>query len=184
LCKVAGGLLAPTSGTVLLDGTDITATTAHHRNRNGLVLAPEARSVFPHLTVEENLRLQVADRSVRDAVLDRFPILAARRSVDAGLLSGGEQRLLAIAPLLFEPPRLLIADEPSLGLAPRFVTEVFEMFEELREAGVGLLVVEEKMRNIVQFADEVAVMELGRIQMVSAADAVDPNRLASRYLHA
>jgi ABC-type branched-subunit amino acid transport system ATPase component/branched-subunit amino acid ABC-type transport system permease component len=184
LCKVAGGLLAPTSGTVLLDGTDITATTAHHRNRNGLVLAPEARSVFPHLTVEENLRLQVADRSVRDAVLDRFPILAARRSVDAGLLSGGEQRLLAIAPLVFEPPRLLIADEPSLGLAPRFVTEVFEMFEELREAGVGLLVVEEKMRNIVQFADEVAVMELGRIQMVSAADAVDPNRLASRYLHA
>ena len=184
LCKVAGGLLAPTRGMVILDGEDITSTTAHHRNRNGLVLAPEARSVFPHLTVDENLRLQVADRAVRDAVLDRFPILAARRGVDAGLLSGGEQRLLAIAPLLFEPPRVLIADEPSLGLAPRFVAEVFEMFQELRDAGVGLLVVEEKMRNIVEFADEVAVMELGRIEVVSPADAVDPNRLASRYLHA
>jgi ABC-type branched-subunit amino acid transport system ATPase component len=184
LCKVAGGLLAPTEGTVLFEGEDITARAPFWRSRQGLVLAPEARSVFPNLTVEENLRLQVHDRATREGVLDRWPILAARRKVAAGLLSGGEQRLLAIAPLLFEPPKVLIADEPSLGLAPRFVTEVFTLLEELRRQGVALLVVEEKMRDIVAFADEIAVMELGRIELVIAADAIDANRLAARYLHA
>jgi ABC-type branched-subunit amino acid transport system ATPase component/branched-subunit amino acid ABC-type transport system permease component len=184
LCKVAGGLLAPTAGAVLFEGEDITARAPFWRSRHGLVLAPEARSVFPNLTVEENLRLQVHERATRDGVLDRWPILAARRNVAAGLLSGGEQRLLAIAPLLFEPPKVLIADEPSLGLAPRFVTEVFALLEELRRQGVALLVVEEKMRDIVAFADDIAVMELGRIELVVAADDIDANRLAARYLHA
>ena len=137
--------------------------------------------MFPNLTVDENLRLQVADRATREGVLERFPILIARRGVAAGLLSGGEQRLLAIAPLLFEPPKVLIADEPSLGLAPRFVTEVFALFEELRTKGVALLVVEEKMRDIVAFADQIAVMELGRVELM--AEGVDANRLAARYLH-
>ena len=184
LCKVAGGLLTPTAGSVLFEGEDITARSAYWRCRQGLVLAPEAKSVFPNLSVEENLRLQVSDGGTREGILDRFAILAARRSVAAGLLSGGEQRLLAIAPLLFEPPKVLIADEPSLGLAPRFVAEVFDLFEELRERGVALLIVEEKMRDIVAFADEIAVMELGRIELISAAEGVDANRLAARYLHA
>ncbi|MEU6035567.1 ATP-binding cassette domain-containing protein [Actinomadura sp. NPDC047616] len=181
LCAVAGGM-APTSGRVLLDGEDITAWPAHRRSRAGVYLAPEGRGVFPSLTVEENLTLWLPDAADRAEVHDRLPQLAARRDVPAGALSGGEQQILALAPALIRPPRVLIADEPSLGLAPLVVEQIFQMFGELRDNGVALLIVEEKAGEVLALADTVAFMRLGRVVWTGPRAEVDDDRLAAAYL--
>ncbi|WP_345025045.1 ABC transporter ATP-binding protein, partial [Actinomadura keratinilytica] len=181
LCAVAGGM-APASGRVLLDGQDVTAWPAHRRSRAGLYLAPEGRGVFPSLTVEENLALWLPDAAARAEACDRLPQLAARRDVPAGALSGGEQQLLALAPALVRPPRVLIADEPSLGLAPLVVEQVFGMLEELRERGTALLIVEEKAGEVLALADTVAFMRLGRVVWTGPRADVDDDRLAAAYL--
>ncbi|MBG0828680.1 ATP-binding cassette domain-containing protein [Planomonospora sp. ID67723] len=178
-CAVAAGDLPVAAGRVLLDGVDVTAWPAHRRAREGVLLAPEGRGVFPGLTVEENLRTWLPDP---DPVYERMPQLARRRGIAAGALSGGEQQLLTLAPALIRPPRVLIADEPSLGLAPLVVAQIFEVFAELRERGVALLLVEEKATAALELADRVAFMRLGRVTWTGPRAEVDDTRLTAAYL--
>ncbi|MEV4395994.1 ATP-binding cassette domain-containing protein [Nonomuraea sp. NPDC049607] len=178
-CAVAAGDLPVSAGRVLLDGVDVTAWPAHRRARAGVLLAPEGRGVFPGLTVEENLRTWLDDPG---PVYERLPQLAARRTVAAGALSGGEQQLLTLAPALVRPPRVLIADEPSLGLAPLVVRQVFDVFAELRDRGVALLLVEEKATEALAVADRVAFMRLGGVTWTGPRSEVDGDQLTAAYL--
>ncbi|MGW7074344.1 ABC transporter permease subunit [Streptomyces sp. NPDC054866] len=181
-CKTAAGLLAPTKGQIYVAGMDATRNGPVHRSRAGVLLAPEGRGIFPALTIEENLTLHLPDGHARDAVYDRFPGLAARRKITAGSLSGGEQQMLALAPLLQRPPEVLIADEPSLGLAPRVVDEVFRLLAELRDAGTGLLLVEEKAAEILGIADTVAYLAQGRVSWCGPRSEVRADQLTEAYL--
>ncbi|MEV6593749.1 ABC transporter permease subunit [Streptomyces acidicola] len=181
-CRVAAGLLPPLSGQVYAAGRDVTREGAVGRSRAGVLLAPEGRGIFPALTIDENLALHLRARGDRDAVYDRFPALAARRGVAAGSLSGGEQQLLALAPLLQRPPTALIADEPSLGLAPRVVDEVFRLLVELKNAGTALLLVEEKAAEVLGVADTVAYLSEGRVTWCGPRAEVETDRLTEAYL--
>jgi ABC-type branched-subunit amino acid transport system ATPase component/branched-subunit amino acid ABC-type transport system permease component len=182
LCGVAAGLLEPTSGRILLQGADVTREPAYRRARRGLVLTPEARGIFPGLSVDENLSLLLRSAAERDQAYERFPLLADRRRQPAGLLSGGEQQMLALSSALVRPPAVFIADEPSLGLAPMAAETVFNALTELRERGSSLLLVEEKAREALELADIVAVMELGRIAWTGPRREADADRLAAVYL--
>ncbi|MFC9701448.1 ATP-binding cassette domain-containing protein [Streptomyces sp. NPDC056943] len=182
LCRVAAGLLRPSAGTVRVLGRDAGRDDTVRRARRGVRLAPEGRGIFAGLTIEENLALQLPASADRDAVYARFPALAARRSVAAGSLSGGEQQLLALAPLLQRPPAVLVADEPSLGLAPRVVDEVFGLLAELRDSGTALLLVEEKAAEVLGIADTVAYLSQGGIAWSGPRSEVDGDRLAEAYL--
>ncbi|PSM43288.1 ABC transporter ATP-binding protein [Streptomyces dioscori] len=184
-CRVAAGLVSPLAGQVYVAGRDATRDGAVRRSRAGVVLAPEGRGIFPALTVEENLGLYLRGRDgrdARDAVYRRFPGLAGRRGVPAGALSGGEQQMLALAPLLQRPPKVLIADEPSLGLAPRVVEEVFRLLTELRDQGTALLLVEEKATEVLKVADSVAYLARGRVTWCGPRAAVEADRLTEAYL--
>ncbi|MFF1258059.1 MULTISPECIES: ABC transporter permease subunit [unclassified Streptomyces] len=181
-CRTAAGLLTPLRGQVYVAGRDVTREGPVRRARAGVLLAPEGRGIFPALTIEENLTLHLPDKHAREAVYERFAGLAARRNVTAGALSGGEQQLLALAPLLQEPPRVLIADEPSLGLAPRIVEDVFRLLTELRDAGTGLLLVEEKATEILGVADTVAYLDRGRVSWCGPRADVRADRLTEAYL--
>ncbi|MEU7512831.1 ATP-binding cassette domain-containing protein [Streptomyces sp. NPDC042898] len=182
LCRVAAGLLRPSAGTVRVLGRDAGRDDTVRRARRGVRLAPEGRGIFAGLSIEENLALQLPASADRDAVYARFPALAARRSVAAGSLSGGEQQLLALAPLLQRPPAVLVADEPSLGLAPRVVDEVFRLLAELRDSGTALLLVEEKAAEVLGIADTVAYLSQGGIAWSGPRSEVDRDRLAEAYL--
>ncbi|MFE5722672.1 ABC transporter permease subunit [Streptomyces erythrochromogenes] len=181
-CRVAAGLLPADAGAVYVAGRDATRDGAVRRARAGVVLAPEGRGIFPSLTIEENLALYLPEADARAAVYDRFPRLAERRGVSAGALSGGEQQMLALAPLLQRPPAVLIADEPSLGLAPRVAEEVYALLTELRDAGTALLLVEEKAAGILGVADTVAYLSQGRVSWCGPRDEVQADRLAEAYL--
>ncbi|MFB7410056.1 ATP-binding cassette domain-containing protein [Streptomyces sp. NPDC056202] len=182
LCRVAAGLLRPVGGLVRVRGADATRDTAVTRARRGIRLAPEGRGIFAGLSIEENLALQLTETDDRDAVYARFPALAARRTVAAGSLSGGEQQLLALAPLLQRPPAVLVADEPSLGLAPLVVEEVFRLLTELRDQGTALVLVEEKAAEVLGIADTVAYLAQGEIAWSGPRSEVDRDRLAEAYL--
>ncbi|MFJ7157954.1 ATP-binding cassette domain-containing protein [Streptomyces sp. NPDC101118] len=181
-CRVAAGLLRVTAGSVHAAGHEVTSHGPVRRARDGVLLAPEGRGVFPALTVEENLALRLADPAERDAVYGRFPRLRERRRTPAGSLSGGEQQLLALAPLLQRPPRVLVADEPSLGLAPRVVDDVYALLGELRAAGTALLLVEEKAAEILGIADTVAYLADGRVAWCGPRAEVEADRLTEAYL--
>ncbi|MCX5600369.1 ATP-binding cassette domain-containing protein [Streptomyces phaeochromogenes] len=181
-CRVAAGLIGPLGGQVYVAGRDATREGAVRRSRAGVVLAPEGRGIFPALTIEENLALYLREKDQREAVYERFPGLARRRGVPAGSLSGGEQQMLALAPLLQRPPKVLIADEPSLGLAPRIVEEVFRLLTELRDAGTALLLVEEKATEALGVADTVAYLAQGRVTWCGPRASVETARLAEAYL--
>lgn len=182
LCRVAAGLLRPAGGLVRVRGEDATRDATVARARRGVRLAPEGRGIFAGLSIDDNLALQLTAAEDRDAVYARFPALAARRTVAAGSLSGGEQQLLALAPLLQRPPAVLVADEPSLGLAPRVVDEVFHLLTELRDHGTALLLVEEKAAEVLGIADTVAYLAQGEIAWSGPRSEVDRERLAEAYL--
>jgi ABC-type branched-subunit amino acid transport system ATPase component/branched-subunit amino acid ABC-type transport system permease component len=182
LCSVGAGLVDPTFGTVTLAGQDITHASSFQRARDGLLLVPEARGIFPGLTVEENLTVLLRDPKLRQQAFDRFPILAERRKQVAGLLSGGEQQMLSLAPALADPPKVLIADEPTLGLAPLAAETVMQAIIELRDAGTAVLLVEEHAQNALKVADTLAFMELGQIVWIGAREEADMELLASAYL--
>ncbi|MFD8947392.1 ATP-binding cassette domain-containing protein [Streptomyces xanthophaeus] len=181
-CRVAAGLLPVSGGSVHVGGRDATADGAVRRSRAGVLLAPEGRGIFPALTIEENLALYLGGAEALAAVYDRFPRLAERRGIPAGALSGGEQQMLALAPLLQRPPEVLIADEPSLGLAPRVVDEVYALLTELRGAGTALLLVEEKAAEILGIADTVAYLSQGRVSWCGPRAEVEADRLTEAYL--
>jgi ABC-type branched-subunit amino acid transport system ATPase component len=181
LCKVLAGLMEPSKGTITLGGTDVTRRPAHQRAKD-LMLAPESRGIFPALSVEDNLSLLLPDAGDRDRAYERFPILGERRRLAAGNLSGGEQQMLTMAPFMIKPPRLLIADEPTLGLGPLVVEQIIGVFAELRDQGVTLLVVEERAKAVLDIADDVALLELGRLVWAGQRTDLDPDRLAAIYL--
>ena len=171
VARVCSGLLAPTSGRVLLDGEDITGLPAWRVARLGVVHAVEGRSVFASLTVEENLvltfRQVLGSKAVAPALeraYDTFPQLGERRGQEAGTLSGGEQRMLSLARVLAAPPRVLIADELSLGLAPIVVDEVYGVLASIRDAGASLLIVEQQVTRALELADEVVLLGKGAVQ--------------------
>lgn len=184
LCSVAAGLLTPTQGRVLLEGEDVSAMPADARARAGVLLVPEARGIFPGLTVEENLRVLLRSDADREKAYERFPVLGDRRRQVAGLLSGGEQQMLSLAPALAQPPKVFIADEPTLGLAPLAAEVVVDAIRELRELGSAVLLVEEKAREVMELADTVVFMELGRVVWMGPRAEADAERLAAAYLGA
>jgi ABC-type branched-subunit amino acid transport system ATPase component/branched-subunit amino acid ABC-type transport system permease component len=182
LCSVTAGLVPTASGTVTLNGADITSASPYERARDGLLLVPEARGIFPGLTVEENLQVLLRDPELRDKAYRRFPILGERRKQIAGLLSGGEQQMLSLAPALADPPSVLVADEPTLGLAPLAAEVVIDALRELQELGTAILLVEEKASEVMKVADIVAFMELGRVVWMGPREEADQDRLAAAYL--
>ena len=147
-----------------------------------MLLVPEARGIFPGLTVEENLKVLLREPAERKAATDRFPVLGERLQQPAGLLSGGEQQMLSLAPALARPPALLVADEPTLGLSPLASETVLDALRELRERGCAILLVSEKAYEVLGLADTLVFMELGRTIWSGAHDEADANQLAAAYL--
>jgi branched-chain amino acid transport system ATP-binding protein len=181
VARIASGLIAPTAGTVHVNGTDLTDAPAYRFARAGVAHAPEGRSVFSSLTVEENLRLSfrrsMGKRGVAGALANayaRFPVLGERRQQQAGTLSGGQQRMLSMARVLVEAPPLLVADELSLGLAPIIVDEIYVELHRLRSEGTSLLIVEQQVSHALALCDRVVVLDHGTIAWQGAAtDAGD-----------
>ena len=171
--RAVAGLLAPQAGRIVLGGEDITRTPAHQRVGLGLALSPEGRGVFPDQTVRDNLLLGAyARRQPPEATaaalareFARFPRLHERQHQAAGTLSGGEQQMLAIARALMSEPRLLLLDEPSLGLAPLIIVEIFRAIRALRDAGITILLVEQMANQALAVADRAYVLETGRITL-------------------
>ena len=145
-------------------------------------MVPEARGVLPDLSVEENLRLLLRTSTQQQQAYERFPILGERRRQPAGLLSGGAQQMLSLAPALARPPTVFIADEPTLGLAPLAAQEVIRALRELRDLDSAIMLVEEKAHEVMALADTVAFMALGRIVWVGSSEDADEEQLASAYL--
>lgn len=175
LLKTVAGLIRPTRGRLIWDGRDITGWPAEKRVRAGLALVPEGRRVFPALSVADNLVLggYVRRRSLDfDVVYSLFPVLAQRRSQPAGTLSGGEQQMLAIARALMARPRLLLLDEPSLGLAPQVVQTIFRIIREINAGGTTILLVEQNAHMALEVAHHGYVLEVGRIKMSDSAKAL------------
>jgi branched-chain amino acid transport system ATP-binding protein len=169
LLKTISGLLRPAAGAIAFEGEDIARRPAHKIVALGISHVPEGRAILKRMSVIENLRMGAYVRSDSDidqdiaAVMARFPVLAERRYQPAGTLSGGEQQMLAIARALVARPRLLLMDEPSLGLAPKLVTGIFHTLRQLRDEGKTILLVEQNARQALQVADYAYVMERGRI---------------------
>ncbi|MGB3053781.1 MAG: ATP-binding cassette domain-containing protein, partial [Acidimicrobiales bacterium] len=182
LCAVAGGLVEASTGQVVLGGVDVTSHPTHLRARGGLVLAPEARGIFPGLTVDDNLAIRLRTPEARRAAKDRFPILDERAGQEAGLLSGGEQQQLALAVALADPPPVFVADEPTLGLAPMATRTVVEALDELRQLGTAVVLVEEQAAAGLELADRVVLMELGRVTWDGPRADLDVDRLTASYL--
>jgi branched-subunit amino acid ABC-type transport system permease component/ABC-type branched-subunit amino acid transport system ATPase component len=182
VCSVAAGLVEPTFGTVSMRGVDITHAAIFERARKGMLLVPEARGIFPGLTVEENIMVLLRSAEQGEKAYQRFPILAQRRKQPAGLLSGGEQQMLSLAPAFGDPPTVLIADEPTLGLAPLAAEEVMRAITELRDLGTAVLLVEEHAQNALNVADTLIFMELGTIVWTGPRQDADIELLSSAYL--
>jgi branched-chain amino acid transport system ATP-binding protein len=190
--KTLAGLLAPRRGQVLYEGRPVGGQPPHELVARGLVLIPEGRQLWPGMTVRENLDMGAYTRSARShreetrkAVYAMFPVLAERASQKAGTLSGGEQQMCAIGRGLMARPRLLLLDEPALGLAPRLVREVFAALGRIREQGVTLLLVEQNVSHALALADRAYVLESGRVTLSGpcAEMARDP-RVREKYLGA
>ena len=187
LVKTIAGWVKPTSGTISFDGTSIGGLASDRICRHGIGLVPEDRRVFPGLTVEENLRLglmQSPGRSRADCtasiekIFARFPRLAERRAQMGTTLSGGEQQMLAIARVLAGTPRLLLIDEPTEGLAPMIVDEIFALIAELRAEGIPVLLVEQNVMRALQVCDRFVALERGTIVFAgSAKEAADRDKL-------
>ncbi len=170
VARVASGLLAPSSGSVTVDGVDMTGARIYRFARAGVAHAVEGRSVFATLAVEENLTLsfrRVHGRAGVKPSLERayelFPVLGRRRGQIAGTLSGGEQRMLSLARVMVEVPKVLIADELSLGLAPIIVDELYDTLTRLRAEGTSLLIIEQQVSHALALADRVAILDHGTV---------------------
>ena len=192
LLSAIAGLKYPDAGRIEFGGQDITKVPPETRVRRGMSLTPEGRHVFAELTAEENLRLGAAAQrnraqtaKDREQALELFPALKKRLSVQAGQLSGGEQQMLAIARSLMSRPSLLMLDEPSLGLAPVVVDQIFELFGKLHDTGLTILLVEQNALRALEVADRAYVISSGSIEFEgSAAELRKSEDLSKLYLGA
>ena len=189
LLKTISGLIRPTAGTIQFEGRSIALRPAHKIVALGLSQVPEGRAILKRMTVMDNLRMGAFTRhdseitSDIDLVFQRFPALAERRGQMAATLSGGEQQMLAIGRALVARPSLLLLDEPSLGLAPKFITRIFSTLRELRKEGKTILLVEQNARQALQVADHAYVMERGRIMLSgSGSDLLNNPDVQRAYL--
>ena len=190
LLSTLAGVVAATSGSVVLGDTDLTTVPAHRVAEHGLVLVPEGRKLFPFLTVEENLRLGAYHRAARAhakqslaEMYELFPRLAERKAQNAGSLSGGEQQMCAIARGLMARPRLLMLDEPSLGLAPIVVSQLFELLAQLPARGLAVLLVEQNVVEALELSSRGSVLEQGQVTLTgSARELLDDPDLRRAYL--
>lgn len=177
VARVVSGLLPATGGRIRIDGQDLTGRPAYRIARAGLAHVPEGRGVFADLSVEENLvvsfRQRCGAKGVRDALArayEGFPMLGERRRQRAGTLSGGQQRLLSLAKVLVVPPKLLVADELSLGLAPAVVDAVYDGLHQIHAAGAALLVVEQQVDRVLELAGHAVVLQRGAVAFAGAAE--------------
>jgi branched-chain amino acid transport system ATP-binding protein len=189
LAKAVSGLLHPLSGTILLDGQPIESLPPAERLRRGIAHVPEGRQIFAGMTVAENLELGAYAASEADyatqleAVWALFPLLRQRMKDVAGNFSGGQQQMLAIARGLMAKPKILVLDEPSLGVAPLLVAEIFRLIVALRGQGITILLAEQNARQALSIADRGYVFEQGRITLSGAAgDLLNSPEIAERYL--
>ena len=191
LVNAIAGVLSPTAGTVTFDGSDLRSIPAHEVSATGVALVPEGRRIFPRMTVAENLDLGAYGRDARPDhdeslawVHEIFPRLAERSTQEAGTLSGGEQQMLAIGRALMSKPKLLLLDEPSLGLAPIIVHGIFEVLKEINESsGVSMLLVEQNAVEALGLARRGYVLEEGRMVMEDRSEALlNDERLRKAYL--
>ena len=187
--KTILGLVRPRSGRVLFDGDDVTAMKTAHRIKRGLAIVPENRRLFGPMTVRENLQMGAYLRPKADLreeferVYSLFPLLYERRSQLAGTLSGGEQQMVAMGRALMSQPRLLLMDEPSMGLAPILVERSFEIISQVNDSGVAMLVVEQNANVSLSIADRGYVLSTGRIVLEGkAADLLENENLRKAYL--
>ena len=190
MMRVISGLNRPTAGSLVMEGTDVLATPAHRIVELGIAHVPESRRLFPRMTVEENLRMGAFPASVRarfaerlDFVYRLFPRLKERRSQLAGTMSGGEQQMCAIGRALMSDPKLLLLDEPSAGLAPLIVQQVFELVRQVRRQGLTVLIVEQNVQQVLGVVDRAYLLETGSIRLSgNAADLLEDARIRAAYL--
>jgi branched-chain amino acid transport system ATP-binding protein len=190
LMRVISGLIRPTRGAITLEGVDLLATPAHRILALGIAHVPENRRLFPRMSVEDNLKMgafiatarpKLAAR--RDFVFDLFPLLKERRRQFAGTLSGGEQQMCAIARALMSAPKLLLLDEPSAGLAPVVVQQVFALVERIRASGLTVLIVEQNVRQVLRVVDRAYLLEAGGIRASgTAAELQHSETIQAAYL--
>ncbi|SDB04577.1 amino acid/amide ABC transporter ATP-binding protein 2, HAAT family [Desulfonatronum thiosulfatophilum] len=185
LLQAVSGLIRPISGELRFEGQDLSRMASHRIVAAGLVQVPEARELFPSMTVRENLdlgafalrnRLAAADiRNNRARLLELFPVLGQRLEQKAGTLSGGEQQMLAIARALMARPRLLVLDEPSLGLAPLVIKEIFRTLQELQAEGLTILLVEQNALAAMRISTRAYVLQAGRLLLSGTAEELQAN---------
>jgi branched-chain amino acid transport system ATP-binding protein len=189
LLYTIAGILSLRAGSIRLEGRELTGLPPHRIVASGVALVPENRLVFPHMTVRENLlagaygrlgRERGAVTSDLEAMFSRFPILSQRKNQAAGTLSGGEQQMLAVARALMAKPRLLMMDEPSLGLAPMIVEQIFEIVSSLNQEGITVLLVEQNARLALAIAHRAYLLEQGRVAFFGTAAEVSANEAISR----
>ncbi|MDI6762298.1 MAG: ABC transporter ATP-binding protein [Thermodesulfobacteriota bacterium] len=188
--STVAGLLKPKEGSISFEGSGIDALESHERVEQGISLVPEGRRLFPFLTVQENLEVGAYSKRARPQlsesmkrIYDLFPRLHERKGQLAGTLSGGEQQMLAIGRGLMSRPRLLILDEPSLGLSPLFVLKMFELIQQVNRQGVTILLVEQNVQTTLQIAQRAYVLETGKIVLEgTGARLLEDDHIQKAYL--
>ena len=184
------GLLSPKKGSVMFEGTDITKIPAHKIVSMGMAHVPEGRRVFAELSVYENLKMGAYTRKDKNEIEEslanvykRFPRLEERRNQMAGTLSGGEQQMLAMGRALMSKPKIILMDEPSMGLSPIFVNEIFDIIQAVSESGTTVLLVEQNAKKALSIADRAYVLETGKITMSgNAQDLLEDEAVKKAYL--
>lgn len=181
LVKTLCGIMKPAEGQILYNGENIAGMPMHQIYKKGITLCPEGRRIFPQQTVYENLKMGAYNRKDNEVQADiekyyeQFPILKQRKNQKAGLLSGGEQQMLAICRALMGRPKFLMLDEPSMGLAPKIVKEIFAMINQIREEGITILLIEQNAKQALKIADYGYVLDIGCITMHDEAQTLYQN---------
>ena len=181
LVKTLCGIMKPAEGQILYNGENIAGMPMHQIYKKGITLCPEGRRIFPQQTVYENLKMGAYNRKDNEVQADiekyyeQFPILKQRKNQKAGLLSGGEQQMLAICRALMGRPKFLMLDEPSMGLAPKIVKEIFAMISQIREEGITILLIEQNAKQALKIADYGYVLDIGCITMHDEAQTLYQN---------
>jgi branched-chain amino acid transport system ATP-binding protein len=190
LMRVISGLIRPTAGSILMEGADLVATPGHRIVETGIAHVPESRRLFPRMSVEDNLRIGGFMPSARpkfrqrlDVVYELFPRLRERRRQFAGTMSGGEQQMCAIGRALMSDPRLLLLDEPSAGLAPVIVEQLFDLVTRLRAGGLTVLIVEQNVQQVLRVVDRAYLLKAGRIRAAgTSAELLESETIREAYL--